>query len=401
MPHAIWEKRQKHTLRLIAHRGDNARMDKPWTPMIDARPMRQAPPQPAAELPTLQGRPLQDALQRPLRELRISVTDRCNFRCRYCMPRETFGPNFAFLPRLDTLQTTEIKRIAALFVQLGVQKIRITGGEPLLRRDLPALVADLASLTTPDGNAVDLCLTTNGALLAKKAKALRTAGLQRVTVSLDALDDTIFRRMADASTPVRTVLDGIAAAQAAGLAIKLNMVVQRGVNDAQVLPMARHFRGQGVSLRFIEYMDVGNTNGWRMDQVVPSAELLALLQAEFALSALPALHSGETAQRWAHCNALGEPDPALGELGFISSVSHAFCGDCTRLRLSTDGQLFTCLFAHQGLDLRGPLRAGASDAQLTQAIASCWQGRQDRYSQTRGEAHATALQRIEMSYIGG
>ncbi|ARU06774.1 cyclic pyranopterin phosphate synthase [Comamonas serinivorans] len=370
------------------------------------------------------GQPL-DRFHRPLRELRISVTDRCNFRCRYCMPREVFD-HHRYLPRSAYLTVNEIERLARVFVRLGVHKLRLTGGEPLLRRDLPELVARLARLRTPQGTPVDLCLTTNGVLLPAKAQALAQAGLRRVTISLDALDDTVFRRMADTDQPVSAVLAGIAAAQHAGLAIKLNMVVQRGVNDAQVLPMARHFRGQGLALRFIEYMDVGSTNGWRLDQVVPSAELLDRLRAEFALRPVgdegPVFEAADamrlaspdaprdavatprdTAERWLHVDAQGHHQPQLGELGFISAVTQAFCAGCTRLRLSTDGQLFTCLFAATGTDLGGLLRGGANDGQLAERIRQTWQRRDDRYSALRqpGLAAADGPARVEMSYIGG
>ncbi len=349
-----------------------------------------------------------DQLQRPLRELRISVTDRCNFRCTYCMPRAAFAQH-RFLAAPQLLSDDEIVRIAGQAVALGVRKLRITGGEPLLRRGLPALIARLAELRQANGDAPELCLTTNGVRLPQLAADLKAAGLARLTVSLDALDPATFARMSDTRVPVQTVLKGISAAQAAGLGqgLKVNMVVQRGVNDAEVLPMAHHFRGQGVALRFIEYMDVGSSNGWRMDQVLPSAQLQGWLQAEFALVALP-VRAGETAQRWLHVNATGEADARGGEVGFISSVSQAFCSSCTRARLSADGRLFSCLFAHQGLDLRTPLRAGASDAHVRQAIMDFWSTRHDRYSQLRQGASDPGTgpvqpdsPRIEMSYIGG
>ena len=348
-----------------------------------------------------------DQLGRPLRDLRISVTDRCNFRCGYCMPREVFDRDYPYLPQRELLTFEEITRVARIFTGLGVRKIRLTGGEPLLRRDIETLVGQLAGLRLPDGSAPDLTLTTNGSLLARKAVALREAGLRRVTVSLDALDDATFRRMNDADFPVAEVLAGIEAARAAGLGpIKVNMVVQRGVNEDQVLPMARHFRGSGIALRFIEYMDVGATNGWRMDDVVPAGEILRLLQAEGPLRRLPPGAPGETAQRWAWADG-------SGEVGLIASVTQAFCGDCNRARLSNDGKVYLCLFATEGHDLRTPLRAGASDAQLQSALAAVWQARTDRYSALRssggaaaglvGDAGAPALAgaRIEMSYIGG
>jgi GTP 3',8-cyclase len=346
-----------------------------------------------------------DALNRPLRDLRISVTDRCNFRCAYCMPREVFGKDHPFLPQPDLLQFEEITRVARVMARLGVNKLRLTGGEPLLRKDLERLVAQLSALRTPDGQPLGLAMTTNGTLLARKAAALKAAGLQRVTVSLDALDPARFRELSDADVHVSDVLAGIHAAQATGLGpVKVNMVVQRGVNDDQILPMARHFRGTGVVLRFIEFMDVGQTNQWRMDQVRPSAEVLTRLQAIGPLHALSPSAPGETAQRWAYADG-------QGEVGLISSVTQAFCGDCSRLRLSTDGRLFTCLFASQGHDLRAALRGPQawSDADLAGSLSRLWSARSDRYSQLRlplashgpGAAPPSADRRIEMSYIGG
>ena len=346
---------------------------------------------------------LSDTLGRPLRDLRISVTDRCNFRCSYCMPKEVFDKNHQFLPQTALLSFEEITRLARVFVAHGVQKIRLTGGEPLLRRHLERLIEMLAAIRipngTPEGQPLDLTLTTNGSLLAKKARALKDAGLQRITVSLDALDDAVFKRMNDVDFPVADVLAGIEAAQAVGLGpIKVNMVVKRGTNDDQILPMARHFKGSGVILRFIEYMDVGATNGWRMDEVLPSTELLAQLQCEFALKPLSASAPGETAQRWQFADG-------TGEIGLISSVTQAFCGDCNRARLSTDGRLYTCLFAHRGDDLRGALRGDATDAQLAGLVGQIWSGRSDRYSQLRADSTtavtATDERRIEMHYIGG
>jgi len=342
---------------------------------------------------------LRDSLHRPLGDLRISVTDRCNFRCSYCMPKEVFDRHYAFLPQSSLLSFEEITRLAALFVAHGVGKIRLTGGEPLLRRDLERLVAMLAQLPTVDRTPLDLTLTTNGSLLERKAAALRTAGLGRVTVSLDALDDAIFRRMNDADFPVADVLRGIDAAERAGLGpIKVNMVVKRGTNDQEIVPMARHFRGRDVALRFIEYMDVGATNGWRMDEVLPSAEVVRRLGAEFELAPVPASTPGETAERWRY------GDGTAGEIGTISSVTKAFCRDCNRARLSTEGKLFLCLFASRGHDLRGLVRGGASDAEIAAAIGLIWQGRDDRYSELRGSApgprHADE-RRVEMHYIGG
>ncbi len=344
---------------------------------------------------------LSDRLGRPLRDLRISVTDRCNFRCSYCMPKEVFDRDYRFLPQSSLLSFEEITRVARLFVAHGVVKLRLTGGEPLLRKGLEVLVQQLAALRTPQGEPLDITLTTNGTLLARKAVALREAGLKRVTVSLDALDDDIFRRMNDVDFPVADVLAGIDAALAAGLApIKINMVVKRGTNDHEIVPLARHVRerfGPGAVLRFIEYMDVGATNGWRLDEVLPSAELRARLHAAFPLEPLPAAAPGETAERWRYADG-------GGEVGFISSVTQAFCGDCNRARLSTEGQLFLCLFATRGHDLRSLLRGGASDADIASAIGLAWQERSDRYSELRGSGTAEAgsgERRVEMHYIGG
>jgi cyclic pyranopterin phosphate synthase len=333
--------------------------------------------------------PAADARGRPLHDLRISVTDRCNFRCVYCMPKDVYGRDFPFLPHADLLTFEEIARIATLFVAQGVRKIRLTGGEPLLRRHLERLVEMLASLGD-----IDLTLTTNGALLAKKARSLRDAGLSRVTVSLDALDDPTFRAMNDVDFPVARVLEGIEAAHQAGLTpIKVNAVVKRGLNEHAVLPLARHFRESGHILRFIEYMDVGHTNGWRMDHVVPAAEIVAMIDREFALESIDANYTGEVAQRWRYRDN-GR------EIGVIASVTQAFCRDCTRARLSTDGKLYTCLFADSGYDLRALLRESYSDAQIGNAIAAIWRRRADRYSEIRTAATPRDA-RIEMSYIGG
>ena len=347
-----------------------------------------------------------DTLGRPLRDLRISATDRCNFRCSYCMPKEVFDKDYQYLPQSALLSFEEIVQVAREFVGLGVQKIRLTGGEPLLRKNLELLIAQLGALRTIDGQALDITLTTNGALLARKAQALKDAGLQRVTVSLDGLDDRIFRQMNDVDFPVSEVLKGIDAAQAAGLGpIKVNMVIKRGTNDHEILAMARHFRGTGIVLRFIEYMDVGATNGWRMDEVLPSAQVIARLQTEFAMLPLEAYAPGETAQRWAYADAQGRPDAHAGEIGVISSVTQAFCGDCNRARLSTEGQLYLCLFASQGYDLRSLLRGGANAQDLAAAIRAIWEQRDDRYSLLRASmpAHnaAGSGRRVEMSYIGG
>lgn len=373
-------------------------------PLVDLRSKALSAPRPIQAIPT--SGPWLDRLGRPLRDLRISVTDRCNFRCSYCMPKEVFDQGHPYLPHSALLRFEEITRLAQVFVAHGVRKIRLTGGEPLLRKDLEQLVEQLAALRTPDGQPLDLTLTTNGSLLARKARALKDAGLQRVTVSLDALDDAIFRRMNDVDFPVRAVLDGLEAAQAVGLGpIKVNMVVKRGTNDQEILPLARHFRGSGVTLRFIEYMDVGATNGWRMDQVLPSAEVVERIGRELALVPLQASAPGETAERWGYAGADGLHDPALGEIGVISSVTQAFCGDCNRARLSTEGRLYLCLFASQGYDLRALLRDEAADeAQIASALGAIWQGRTDRYSELRAllpADSAAAGKRIEMSYIGG
>ncbi|MEY8875227.1 MAG: GTP 3',8-cyclase MoaA [Leptothrix sp. (in: b-proteobacteria)] len=372
-------------------------------PIADQRSPRRIPQVPAMPDSAPTGR-LLDQLGRPLRDLRISVTDRCNFRCSYCMPKEVFDKNYPFLPHNQLLSFEEITRLARIFVAQGVHKIRLTGGEPLLRKNLEVLVEQLAQLRTPDGVPLDLTLTTNGSVLARKAAALKAAGLQRVTVSLDAMDDTIFRRMNDVDFPVADVLAGIEAAHKVGLGpIKVNMVVKRGTNEHEIIPMARHFRGSGVVLRFIEYMDVGATNGWRMDEVLPSAEVMRLIDAEWPLQALDAAAPGETAERWAYRDG-------AGEVGFISSVTQAFCRDCNRARLSTEGQLYLCLFAGQGHDLRALLRGehgldACSDAQISAALGQIWQQRGDRYSELRSQLPADAgpagHRRVEMSYIGG
>ena len=340
---------------------------------------------------------LGDTLGRPLRDLRISVTDRCNFRCSYCMPKEVFDKQYAFLPHSSLLSFEEITRSARLFVAHGVRKIRLTGGEPLLRKNLDVLIGMLGQLRTPDGTPLDLTLTTNGSVLARKAQALKDAGLQRVTVSLDALDDAVFRRMNDADFPVAEVLAGIDEAQRVGLGpIKVNMVVKRGTNDDQILPMARHFKGTGAVLRFIEYMDVGATNGWRMDEVLPSAQVVERIHAELPLQATSANVLGETAERWRYTDG-------NGEIGVISSVTQAFCHDCNRARLSTEGKLFLCLFASHGNDLRALLRGDYTDEQIAGAIGLIWQGRDDRYSELRANAVAApgGERRVEMHYIGG
>ncbi|TCS34360.1 cyclic pyranopterin monophosphate synthase subunit MoaA [Paucimonas lemoignei] len=339
---------------------------------------------------------LADSLGRPLRDLRISVTDRCNFRCVYCMPKEVFDKDYRYLPHTDLLSFEEITRLASVFVAHGVDKVRLTGGEPLLRKNLEKLIAMLAELKTPDGRALDLTLTTNGSLLTKKAQALKDAGLTRVSVSLDSLDDATFRRMNDVDFPVTDVLAGIEAAERVGLGpVKVNMVVKKGMNDGEILPMARHFHGSGVILRFIEYMDVGASNGWKMDEVMPSADVVKRIDEAMPLEAIAPNYTGETAERWRYLDG-------GGEIGVISSVTQAFCQDCTRARLSTEGKLYTCLFASQGHDLRALLRGGHSDEEISGALAHLWQARSDRYSELRtSQTEATARRKIEMSYIGG
>ena len=364
---------------------------------------------------------LADQLGRQLHDLRISVTDRCNFRCSYCMPKEVFNKDYPYLPHSSLLTFEEITRLARVFMSHGVRKIRLTGGEPLLRKNLEVLIEQLAALRSQDGEKLDLTLTTNGSLLAKKAVALKAAGLKRVTISLDGLDDAVFRSMNDVDFPVADVLAGIEAARQAGLGldkqgnfsgIKINMVVKRGTNADQILPMARHFRGTGMVLRFIEYMDVGATNGWRMDDVLPSAEVIKLIQSEMPLVQLEPSQPGETAQRWGYADSQGKHDPSLGEIGVISSVTQAFCSDCNRARLSTEGKLYLCLFASQGYDLRPLLREtnsndSGTDATITTALAHIWQSRTDRYSELRSSmpadttSAADSPKRVEMSYIGG
>jgi cyclic pyranopterin phosphate synthase len=370
-------------------------------PLADHRYAATVPRIPAQRWPA--GSRAADRLGRPLHDLRISVTDRCNFRCSYCMPKEVFDKTYTFLPHASLLSFEEITRLARVFVELGVRKIRLTGGEPLLRKDIEGLIAMLAPLRTPDGALLDLTLTTNGSLLARKARSLREAGLRRVTVSLDALDDATFQRMNDVGFPVADVLAGIEAARAAALGpIKVNMVVKRGTNDDQIVPRARYFRehfGGHVVLRFIEFMDVGATNGWRMDEVLPSAQVVQRIAQHWPLAPLDPTAPGETAERWAYRDG-------GGEIGVISSVTQAFCRDCNRARLSTEGKLFLCLFASHGHDLRALLRDAVrpDDDALRSAIAAIWQGRDDRYSELRG-AHAAETgsgeRRVEMHYIGG
>jgi cyclic pyranopterin phosphate synthase len=335
------------------------------------------------------GAGITDALGRPLRDLRISVTDRCNFRCTYCMPKEVFGRDYQFLERSELLSFEELERLARIFVARGVRKIRITGGEPLVRRNLERLVAMLAAI---DG--LDIALTTNGSMLTHKARALADAGLRRVTVSLDSLDDAVFAAMNDVAFPVGRVLAGIEAAADVGLRpIKVNMVVRRGVNDHTVLDMARFFRGTGHIVRFIEYMDVGTSNGWRMDEVVPARDIIATIDAAMPLEPVTAGYRGEVADRWRYRDG-------GGEIGVIASVTQPFCRDCTRARISAEGMLYTCLFAARGHDLRELLRSGASDADISEALARVWTRRGDRYSELRSDA-TVGRPKVEMSYIGG
>ncbi|MFN8617975.1 MAG: GTP 3',8-cyclase MoaA [Dehalococcoidia bacterium] len=333
---------------------------------------------------------LLDTLQRPLRDLRISVTDRCNFRCTYCMPRAVFGPGYQFLNRTEILSYEEITRLSRIFIERGVEKLRITGGEPLVRKDLHTLIAQLHEIP----GLKDLTLTTNGSLLRGQAQKLKDAGLQRVTVSLDSLDDAVFQSMNDAAVPVATVLDGIQAAREAGLApIKVNAVVKRGVNDHTIADLARHFRGSGVIVRFIEFMDVGATNGWKLDNVVTAREIVETIGRELPLEPAEANYRGEVAKRWRYADG-------SGEIGVIASISQPFCGDCTRARLSPEGELYTCLFSNHGHDFRSLLRNGASDAEISAFLDSVWRVRTDRYSELRTEATA-ALPKVEMSHIGG
>ncbi|HET9023287.1 MAG TPA: GTP 3',8-cyclase MoaA [Burkholderiaceae bacterium] len=365
--------------------------------VLDTRTASLAPQRPHTLVPATGH--IEDTRGRPLRDLRISVTDRCNFRCTYCMPKEIFDQDYHFLRHSDLLTFEEITRLTRAFIAHGVEKVRLTGGEPLLRKDVHKLVEMLAPLRTRNGRELDIALTTNASILARKAKQLADAGLRRITVSLDGLDDTVFRRMNDVDFPVKDVLEGIDAAAAAGLGpIKINMVVKRGVNDQEIVPMARHFKGSGHIVRFIEFMDVGSSNGWRMDDVVPSADVIHRISEVMPLRPIDPNYPGEVAERWAHADG-------SGELGVISSVTRAFCSDCTRARLSTEGKLYLCLFAQSGYDLRTLLRGDAAhaaldDTGLETVIGDIWRGRTDRYSEVRTEATARAP-KIEMSYIGG
>lgn len=350
----------------------------------------------ASRLPSTGG--LVDRFDRPMRDLRISVTDRCNFRCVYCMPRAVFGRDYAFLDRDELLSFEEIERIARVAAAHGVRKLRLTGGEPLLRRGIEELISRLAALRTPEGDKLEIALTTNGSALTVKAQALKDAGLGRLTVSIDSLDDGLFQRMNDVRFPVSRVLDGLDAAHAVGLGpIKLNMVVKRGLNDGEIEAMAAHFKGTPYTLRFIEYMDVGTSNGWSLDEVVPSAEIVERISAQHPLEPVGATVTGETAQRWRYTDG-------SGEIGVISSVTNTFCGTCNRARISTEGKLFTCLFATEGHDLRALMRDGADDEELAAAMASIWGARDDRYSEIRSSLTPelrASRQRVEMSYIGG
>ena len=340
---------------------------------------------------------LLDTRNRPLRDLRISVTDRCNFRCSYCMPKEIFGADYPYLRHQELLSFEEIERLAQVFVSHGVEKIRLTGGEPLLRKGLENLVEMLSKIKTLSGKPLDLTLTTNGSLLKLKAQALRDAGLTRITVSLDGISDSVFKKMNDVDFSVKEVLENIDAAQKAGFdRIKVNMVVKKGVNDQEILPMARHFKGLGITPRFIEYMDVGNTNGWKMDEVLPSREVVSIIASEFPVAPVEAEYAGEVAQRWKYLDG-------SGEFGVISSVTQAFCHSCTRARLSMEGKLFLCLFGNKGYDLKSFLRSGNSDLEISNVIQHIWTHRDDHYSEIRNAHGATesGSSKVEMSYIGG
>ena len=340
----------------------------------------------------------QDTRGRTLRDLRISVTDRCNFRCTYCMPKEVFDQNYPYLAHKELLSFEEITRLTTIFSTLGVEKIRLTGGEPLLRKNLEILIEMLAAVRTPSGKSLDLTLTTNGSILRKKAAALKAAGLQRLTVSLDGLNDEIFRKMNDVDFPVADVLDGIAAAQETGFEnIKVNMVVKKGTNDHEIVSMAKHFKGSGIILRFIEFMDVGSSNGWNMQEVLPSKEVIARINEIYPLESMEPNYAGEVAQRWRYADG-------TGEIGVISSVTQTFCHECTRARISTDGQMYLCLFGNEGFDFKTMLRSGRSDLEIANAVMNTWAQRNDHYSEIRGSHTAnqsTGNRKVEMSYIGG
>jgi cyclic pyranopterin phosphate synthase len=339
-----------------------------------------------------------DARGRTLRDLRISVTDRCNFRCTYCMPKEVFDKNYPYLSHQELLSFEEITRLTSIFSTLGVEKIRLTGGEPLLRKNLELLIGMLANIRTPAGKPLDLTLTTNGSILRKKAAELKAAGLQRLTISLDGLNDEIFKKMNDVDFPVADVMDGITAAQEVGFEnIKVNMVVKKGCNDQEIIPMARYFKNSGVILRFIEFMDVGSSNGWNMAEVLPSKEVIARINEVFPVEPIEANYSGEVAQRWRYIDG-------SGEIGVISSVTQTFCHECTRARISTDGQMYQCLFANQGYDFKTMLRSGRSDLEIANAIMNTWSHREDHYSEIRGSQtvnSSSSKRKVEMSYIGG
>lgn len=350
-------------------------------------------PVPVAGAIREEGGRILDARGRPLRDLRISVTDQCNFRCRYCMPKEKFGSRHKFLAHTELLTFEEILMVAKAFSELGVEKIRLTGGEPLLRRHIEELVAKLKALETPTGKSLEVAMTTNAAILGRKAQALKTAGLDRVTVSLDALTEDLFQAINDVGFPADEVLKGIRAACEAGLPVKVNTVVKRGMNEGEILPLAKMFRGTGITLRFIEYMDAGTANGWRMDDVVPSSEIVRRINEVWPIAPSEALYRGEVAERWRYLDG-------AGEVGFISSVTQAFCRDCTRARLSVEGGLFLCLFADRGYDIRTMLRGGATTEEIRDAVARIWTNRDNHYSEIRSEA-TTRRDRIEMQYIGG
>lgn len=339
-----------------------------------------------------------DARGRTLRDLRISVTDRCNFRCTYCMPKEVFDQNYPYLSHQELLSFEEITRLSSIFATLGIEKIRLTGGEPLLRKNLEILVEMLSKIRSPEGKPLDLTLTTNGSILRKKAAALKMAGLHRLTISLDGLNDGIFKKMNDVDFPVSDVLDGIKAAQEVGFQnIKVNMVVKKGINDHEIVAMAKHFKGSGVILRFIEFMDVGSSNGWNMEQVLPSKEVIARIHEAFPLESAESNYTGEVAQRWRYLDG-------SGEIGVISSVTQTFCHECTRARISTDGQMYLCLFANEGFDFKTLLRSGKSDLEIANAVMNTWSQRDDHYSEIRGSNTAkasTGNRKVEMSYIGG
>jgi cyclic pyranopterin phosphate synthase len=338
-----------------------------------------------------------DTRGRPLRDLRISVTDRCNFRCTYCMPKEIFDKNYPYLSHNELLSFEEITRLTTIFASLGVEKIRLTGGEPLLRKNLEVLIKMLAKIKSTAGEPLDLTLTTNGSILRKKAAALKAAGLHRLTISLDGLNDAIFKQMNDVDFPVTDVLDGIAAAQESGFTnLKVNMVVKKGTNDQEIIAMAKHFKGSGITLRFIEFMDVGSSNGWNMSEVLPSKEVASRIHEVFPIEPIEANYPGEVAQRWRYVDG-------SGEIGFISSVTQPFCHECTRARISTDGQLYLCLFANEGFDFKTLLRSGKSDLEIANAIMATWSGRNDHYSEIRGSntIGPKGIRKVEMSYIGG